>query len=390
MSKSTSKSGNGSNGSSNGSNGSSNGSNGSHKSVNGSANGSNGENLATRFSPVDAPLTPEDCFVKANQIWGEMAARRRTNLEDACNIGHFLTHAFNSSGAKKVKPFVEKKFDGGYQTALDYMNVATYWRRVKRCKTIEEAKKVISAVKRAAKKAAGRGIDAGQPAGGHAVNLPKDCGIINGDLGVLWDKLEDGKTRLFLTDPLYEPEHVEVYGRIAELAASKLTDDGLLVAYAGKLNLPEVIRQLGRRHLKFYWVLAIPFVGRPNWLKDQNVTDRWRLALIYHKGQARPERPFTDLIQGSGGEKEHGDHQQNAEEATRIIKMFTDPGDLIVDPCAGFGSFLVAALSTNRRWLGTELLKDRVKIARDRLRTQAAEMAGQPAEDSVEVEEQVA
>lgn len=43
---------------------------------------------------------------------------------------------------------------------------------------------------------------------------------------------------------------------------------------------------------------------------------------------------------------------------SRIIEIFTDEGDVIIDPCAGSGSSLIAALRLNRKAFGFEIKKD--------------------------------
>jgi site-specific DNA-methyltransferase (adenine-specific) len=42
----------------------------------------------------------------------------------------------------------------------------------------------------------------------------------------------------------------------------------------------------------------------------------------------------------------------------KLIEIFTDPGDVVIDPCAGSGSTLIAAENTGRKSFGFEIKKD--------------------------------
>lgn len=47
----------------------------------------------------------------------------------------------------------------------------------------------------------------------------------------------------------------------------------------------------------------------------------------------------------------------------KLIEIFTDPGDVVIDPCAGSGSAIVAAVETGRKGYGFEIKKNFYKDA---------------------------
>lgn len=55
--------------------------------------------------------------------------------------------------------------------------------------------------------------------------------------------------------------------------------------------------------------------------------------------------------------------QKPVELLERLIKIFTDEGDVVIDPCAGSGSTLLAAQNVNRKAYGFEIKKDFYKEA---------------------------
>jgi len=58
--------------------------------------------------------------------------------------------------------------------------------------------------------------------------------ILIGDLDLLWKRLEDDSVDLFLSDPPYT--QIDLYERLAELAAAKLKSGGLCLAHAGAVS----------------------------------------------------------------------------------------------------------------------------------------------------------
>ena len=50
-----------------------------------------------------------------------------------------------------------------------------------------------------------------------------------------------------------------------------------------------------------------------------------------------------------------------------LIELFTDPGDVVIDPCAGSGSTLLAAAQCGRRAYGFEIKKEFYKAATEKV-----------------------
>jgi len=51
-----------------------------------------------------------------------------------------------------------------------------------------------------------------------------------------------------------------------------------------------------------------------------------------------------------------------------IVDDYSEPGDLVCDPCCGAGTTLLAAQLLGRRWVGSDMDRDHAALARERLR----------------------
>lgn len=86
-----------------------------------------------------------------------------------------------------------------------------------------------------------------------------------------------------------------------------------------------------------------------------NRTALWRTVPGYYmpsRGR-KPKRPGKD---GQGRDKP-------AELLARIVADYSNPGDLVCDPMAGYGSTLIAALRAGRRAIGSEIVARVAKVA---------------------------
>jgi site-specific DNA-methyltransferase (adenine-specific) len=51
----------------------------------------------------------------------------------------------------------------------------------------------------------------------------------------------------------------------------------------------------------------------------------------------------------------------------QLITLFTDPGDVVIDPCAGSGTTLLAAAQCDRRSFGFEIKKNFFKESKEKV-----------------------
>ena len=59
--------------------------------------------------------------------------------------------------------------------------------------------------------------------------------------------------------------------------------------------------------------------------------------------------------------------QKPVELLKRLIEIFTDPGDVVIDPCAGSGSTLRAAQEMGRNSYGFEVSRDFYNRAKEQM-----------------------
>ena len=73
-----------------------------------------------------------------------------------------------------------------------------------------------------------------------------------------------------------------------------------------------------------------------------------------------------DWTRELGAEKIH-ETQKPIPLLERLIEIFTDPGDVVIDPCSGSGSTLRAAANLGRKAYGFEVNKKFVELSKQKM-----------------------
>jgi hypothetical protein len=201
-----------------------------------------------------------------------------------------------------------------------------------------------------------------------SVKVDDSYNLFHADLNWLHDKLPDNSVDLFFTDPPYHADKPYLFGELAELAADKLKDDGLLLTYSGQMHLPQVMNDMSH-YLDYWWIFSVRHTGGHLTIWNRHLWNDWKPVLVFSKKGQTPIAAewVQDFIDGGGRDKTYHDWGQDANEATYWIEKLTDPGALVCDPFVGGGAIPVACYLTKRRWVGTEIDETTLQIARQRL-----------------------
>jgi DNA methylase len=200
-----------------------------------------------------------------------------------------------------------------------------------------------------------------------------------------------GQIDVILTDPPYDRTSLPVYAALATLARTVLVPGGYLLILTGKGLLPEIFAALTLPALEYITLIDYVFpgtlaqgfkwtaTGKRVWM------ERAKPVLWYERrAPARPKgtrgrHPWkrfpggTDRIevevQGPlDFDQERYPDQQSLTGFRSLVNLFTTPGDVILDPCMGWGTTLLAAVSVDRtRVIGIEQDGVRYGHARERL-----------------------
>ena len=99
------------------------------------------------------------------------------------------------------------------------------------------------------------------------------------------------------------------------------------------------------------------------WKPGQQVIDRTKLSSKEWKEWGSRGIWYIDSV------RKNDDHEAKfpLELAQKVIMLYSDPGDLVLDPFMGSGTTAVAACSLNRRFIGIEKEEKYVQLARKKV-----------------------
>jgi len=171
----------------------------------------------------------------------------------------------------------------------------------------------------------------------------------------------------FFTDPPYDEDALELWDALGIVASEHLPDGGFLIAYSGKAHLPDVHNVLSD-HLSYYWQGIVTHQGPGAKIFSRKLRTGYKPILIYQKGDLTAQEEFvSDVISGTGREKDDHEWQQAEGEAAELLERFTALNDTVCDPMCGSGTIGVACSRLRRRAVLIERDEDTLHTAREKV-----------------------
>lgn len=190
--------------------------------------------------------------------------------------------------------------------------------------------------------------------------------LLSGDFRSQARDIEDNSIDIILTDPPYPAEYLPLFSDLGALAARALKSGGSLLVMSGELYLPEVMRRLCD-HLTYHWTLAyLTPGGQSPQIWNRNINTFWKPVLWLVKGEYVGDWQ-GDVIKSERNEKDAHYWQQSESGMLELVKRFSLPDQLILDPFCGSGTTGVAAVQLHRRFIGIDNDPAAIAAASERL-----------------------
>ena len=177
---------------------------------------------------------------------------------------------------------------------------------------------------------------------------------------------EPNSIDLILTDPPYQKSDLQRFNELSHFAGHALKPGGTLLVLSGQLHFEEcLIRLKSHSQINFRWVIAYNMKGPKSRIYREKFFQKWKPVFCLVKGKYEGE--FVDdsvMIETYQKDKLHKWGQSVAGMEALLKLGFAFPGDTVCDPFLGAGSTAIAAYRFGCKFIGADIDKECVKIAR--------------------------
>jgi hypothetical protein len=192
---------------------------------------------------------------------------------------------------------------------------------------------------------------------------------VNDDLGIHIRKiaiadiaaadLASGSVDAVIADPPYEEVALPLWGELGRFAMRVLRPSGWCLAMTGGLYTRAILSHLAGAGLIEHDLIYVHFTDHH---ARHGPTRRYfaiRPVVVFQKPPAKPPPGewTPNLITAPNGGQDTSLHPMQQSQAVfeKLVEYVTRPGDLVVDPVAGSGTTLRAALAVSCRQRGSDI-----------------------------------
>lgn len=190
--------------------------------------------------------------------------------------------------------------------------------------------------------------------------------LIHSDIADL--TIDDCSVDAIVTDPPYPAEYLPVYADLADLANRVLKPGGSAFVMCGQSYLPEIMAIMAER-MTYNWTLAyLTPGGQAPQIWQRKVNTFWKPVLWFTKG-AYNGKWLGDVCKSDVNDNDKRFHfwGQSTSGMIDLIERCTNAGDLVLDPFCGGGTTGIAALLSQRMFIGSDINADFIETTRERL-----------------------
>ena len=171
--------------------------------------------------------------------------------------------------------------------------------------------------------------------------------------------IEPDTVDLILTDIPYGKNFLPEVAELGAMGCRILKPGGLLVTYSWATLSGQSDRiVVGASELGM--VRDVGLAGNATLCHPRNVKSKCSPFLVYSKGDWLRRGQWVDVLQTNSKEKDRHDWQKPLPDIERLLSYFSQPGDLVVDPCGGGFTTAIACDRLGRRCISCDCVEEHV------------------------------
>lgn len=180
--------------------------------------------------------------------------------------------------------------------------------------------------------------------------------------------IEPGSVDLVLTDVPYAKAFTKQFDDLGVFAARVLKDGGVFGVYVGVVQVADAIK-IFTKHLEYRATAFSAWMGNGPVIQHLQCVTQSTPVLVFSKGKWNRTIRWYNTYYNEAAEQDLHEWQKPLADIEHWLLSFSDPGDLICDPCACTGSTAAVCSRNNRKFVGGDIDRDAIQLAQHRLKS---------------------